>query len=428
MKHPLLTACLILIALQTISYAQDLGAERQLHRQVLKNLRHDMKEYYYDPTFKGIDLEASLKKANELIEGAKSVEEMTDIVARVLYPFQDSHLAFLPPPKTISVEFGWTLAPIGEKVYITSLDESSDAWKKGLRPGDRIHMLDGFIASREHFDLLSYHYEVLAPRFKLPLIIEKPSGNRYQLEIEAKLEKESVFKPTSRDLGLQFERNFRNRTRQGFAEVVPGLVVWKIPSFEFSDIKVGKMIGKIQKGQSLILDLRGNSGGLIYSLEELIKVFFEKETIVGKTIERKGTGQIKVEGSGKNAFAGKMVVLVDSESASAAELFARVVQLEGRAIVAGDRSSGQVMISIVSTHLHGIDDRIPYGFSITIADMIMSDGKRLEKVGVVPDELVLPTPDDLLKKRDPGISRAAKLLGFNISPEDAGLIFSKKGR
>jgi len=427
MTHVLVTACLLLVPFLTISFGQDLAAERQLHKQILKNLRNDLREYYYDSKLKGIDLDASLKKADEFIEGAKSVEEMTDIVARVLYPFEDSHLAFLPPPRTISVDYGWTLGPIGQNVYITSLDESSDAWKKGLRPGDRVHMLDGFIASREHFNLLIYHYEVLAPRFKLPLIIEKPNGNRYKVEIEAKLEKESVFRPSRRDLGLQVEREFRKRTRQGFAEVAPGLVVWKIPSFEFSEIKVGKMIGKIEKGQSLILDLRGNSGGLIFSLEELIRVFFEKDIVVGKTIGRKSTDEIKIKGAGRNAFTGKMVVLVDGESASAAELFARVVQLEGRAVVAGDRSSGQVMFSIVTTHLHGLDNLIPYGFNVTIADVIMRDGNRLEKVGVVPDELVLPTPDDLLKKRDPGISRAAKLLGFNVTPEDAGLIFNKKG-
>lgn len=426
-KRDLVAAGLLIFALIAMVKGQDLAAEKQLHKQILKNLRNDLREYYYDPKLKGIDLDASLKKADEFIDKAKSVEKMTDIVARVLYPFDDSHLAFLPPPKTISVEYGWTLAPVGDNVYITSVDESSDAWRKGLRAGDRVHMLDGFIASREHFNLLIYHYEVLAPRFKLELIIEKPSGNRYKVQTEAKLEKESVFRPTRRDLGLKLDREFRKRTRQGFAEIVPGLVVWKIPSFEFSEIKVGKMIGRIEKGQSLILDLRGNSGGLLYSLEELIKVFFEKDVLVGTSIGRKGTGEIKIKGAGKNAFTGKLVVLVDGESASAAELFARVVQLEGRSVVVGDRSSGQVMISIVTTHAHGLDSRIPYGFNVTIADVIMQDGKRLEKVGVVPDELVLPTAEDLLKKRDPGISRAAKILGFDISPEAAGMIFSKKG-
>jgi C-terminal processing protease CtpA/Prc len=418
--------CLIVSTLTSISPGQNLSVERSLHRQILKDLRKDLNEHYYDPNLKGVDLETNLKKAEDLIDGAKSVEEMTDIVARVLYPFEDSHLYFLPPARTVTVDYQWTLMPIGEKVFVTALEEDSDAWKKGLRLGDQIYMIDGFVASREHFNLLSYHYEVLAPRPKLQLIIVKPSKNRYQVEIQPKVTRESVFKPTTRELGLELEREFRERTRQGYSEEVPGLSIWKIPSFEFSDIKVGKMIGKINKGNSLILDLRGNSGGLAYSLEELVKVFFEKEVSVGSYISRKGKSQMKFEGSGKDAFSGKLIVLVDSASASAAELFARVVQLEGRGKVVGDRSLGGVMASVTYPHFHGLDNRIGYGFSITVADIVMRDGQRLEKQGVTPDELVMPTPDDIASKRDPVLSRAAQMLGFSLSPGDAGKIFAKK--
>jgi hypothetical protein len=52
-------------------------------------------------------------------------------------------------------------------------------------------------------------------------------------------------------------------------------------------------------------------------------------------------------------------------------------------------------------HELGVDTIIPYGVSITDADIIMTDGKSIEHVGVTLDELRLPTASDLATKRDP---------------------------
>src|SRR5262249_34466826 len=157
------------------------------------------------------------------------------------------------------------------------------------------------------------------------------------------------------------------------------LSIWKIPAFEFSDIKVDKMIERVKKGTAVILDLRGNAGGLVYSMAELTSAFFDKEVTLCEEHSRKKTERAVVSGNGKNAYSGKLVVLIDSESASASEIFARVIQLEGRGIVIGDQSSGQVMQARIYPHMYGIGDQIGYAFSITTADLIMKDGQRLEK-------------------------------------------------
>jgi C-terminal processing protease CtpA/Prc len=68
----------------------------------------------------------------------------------------------------------------------------------------------------------------------------------------------------------------------------------------------------------------------------------------------------------------------------------------------------------------------PYGISVTISDLIMNDGKSLELVGVQPDVIVLPAGEDLFKKRDVVISRAAELLGYSLSAETAGKFFLKE--
>lgn len=65
---------------------------------------------------------------------------------------------------------------------------------------------------------------------------------------------------------------------------------------------------------------------------------------------------------------------------------ARVLQIEKRGVVVGDRTAGAVMQSRLHPHALGLDRTLRFGISITNADVIMTDGKSLEKVGVTPDD------------------------------------------
>jgi len=66
---------------------------------------------------------------------------------------------------------------------------------------------------------------------------------------------------------------------------------------------------------------------------------------------------------------------------------------------------------------------VPYGALITTADLIMADGKSLEKVGVSPDMLVLPTATQLADGQDPVLAKAAELAGTKLEPAEAGKMF-----
>lgn len=71
----------------------------------------------------------------------------------------------------------------------------------------------------------------------------------------------------------------------------------------------------------------------------------------------------------------------------------------------------------------GLDVVVFYSVSITISDLIMSDGKSLEHHGVTPDEIRLPTAQDLAAGRDVVMSYAASLVGVPLDPVEAGKWF-----
>jgi C-terminal processing protease CtpA/Prc len=64
-----------------------------------------------------------------------------------------------------------------------------------------------------------------------------------------------------------------------------------------------------------------------------------------------------------------------------------------------------------------------YAVSVSEADLIMTDGQSLERLGVTPDEIVLPVAADLASGRDPVLARAAEIAGATLSPEQAAKLF-----
>jgi C-terminal processing protease CtpA/Prc len=171
----------------------------------------------------------------------------------------------------------------------------------------------------------------------------------------------------------------------------------------------------------LILDLRDNHGGREDTLQYLLGGVFDHEVKLGDKIMRSDHKPLTAKPLNKT-FGGKLVVLVNSESMSAAELFSRTVQIEKRGLVLGDKSAGRVMETQFYQHqLSG--SAIFYGVSVTEADLVMADGKSLEHIGVTPDEVVTPTSSAMAKGWDPVLAYAAEKFGVKLTPEEAWKLF-----
>jgi C-terminal processing protease CtpA/Prc len=421
-------AALILLAVSLAPrplVAQQLdGFERGRAQRMLSVLKDELKKNYYDPNFHGMDVDARFKLADEKIKQATTLNQAFGIIAQAFLDLNDSHTTFRPPPRPVSVEYGWRSQAIGDQCYVVAVKPGSDAAAKGLKPGDLILSVDGFKPTRKELWKMNYYYYGLSPRPGMRLVVQSPGQPPKQLDIAAKVKQGKRVVDFGNDIDVNdYLRQMENSVMRHRFQKQGGVVVWKMPSFFFAPEQVDSIMNDHVKGSSaLIMDLRGNPGGTVVTLERLTSYFFDREV---KIADLKGRKEMKPVVGKKRAapFMGKLVVLVDSDSASCSELFARLAQLEKRGVVIGDQSAGAVMQSRTHWQEMGDNTVITYGASITNADFIMSDGKSLERVGVTPDELLKPTAEDLASNRDPVLARAFDLLGVKIDAARAGAMF-----
>src|SRR5262245_18415106 len=327
--------------------AQTLSQTRDMGRIMLGVVKADIKKNYYDATFHGVDLEARFKEADEKLKQASSLNEILATIAAVLMDLHDSHTSFIPPQRATRVEHSWQMQMVGGNAYVVAVQPGTDAEAKGLKPGDRIVGIDGFAVNRANLPSLQYILYLLSPRTAMKLVVDSPDSARRELTVAATVhEGKSII---NLQTGLASDRYDLIREAETLSRLYrhryyeyPDALVWKMPQFDLSENQIDELMDKVKKRQALVLDLRGNGGGSEATMLRLIGNIFDHDVTVGELKRRSESKPIVARTRGKDAFSGKLVVLIDGGSASAAEVFASVVQSEKRGTVIGDKSSGQV--------------------------------------------------------------------------------------
>lgn len=395
--------------------------DRELAQRMLSQVREALKQNYYDPSFHKIDIDERFKKYSAEIQSATTFQGAFRTIEAFLIGLNDSHTAFIPPPNSKVITYGFRIEMIGDQCFVTALRPDSDAAQK-LHLGDQVLSLDGYAINRGDLWQLEYYLNFLPPRRTTDFILRDSSGKVRQETVTADLETLPVRRPTSSSLSrMQMER-WQHSIRSRSA-VIGDVLFWKFASFEEDEASIGHMLSEARKHRALVLDVRENGGGSQGNLAFVLGSLFGHDTTIAKEVTRKGPKPLVATSRRRSAFAGQLIVLVDSRSASASEILARTVQIEHRGVVIGDRSSGSVMSARFFPLSPGVGVGFSYGVEVTVADMIMPDGKSLEHQGVVPDEILLPTADDIAAGRDPVLAHAAALAGAKLDAAAAGKLF-----
>jgi len=418
-----------------MGWSQNLSrVDRERTQEMLKIIAADVRQNYYDSKLHGVDWEATVRAADAGIAKATTLERATSEVAVALESLNDSHTIFMPPRYAVQVEYGWQFQTVGGRCFVTMVMPGSDAEAKGLKPGDEVVTIDGFAPTWGTMWKMHYALNVLSPQSVLQVgVVDTATKKFHIMDVKATV-KRAAKTGVNVDLARMRQRldaeERRDLSHPRVEEMGDALMIVKFPSFFQAETEVEGLLDKARSHKALIVDLRGNVGGSEAVLRYWLGGLFHSEIKIADRVSRKRTEPVLAKSNHNHVFDGKLIVLVDSGSASAAELFARVVQLGKRGTVLGDRTSGMTMEAKFFPHRIGTtafqDNFLVFGAQITCAELVMTDGKSLEHTGVTPDETLLPSGADLATNRDPVLTRAAELAGVQLDPEKAGKLFPRR--
>jgi carboxyl-terminal processing protease len=407
------SSCLLVAAsllTGTLSAQGNLKGNRDLANMIAKGVSGVLEKNFYDPKMKGIDWKKALDDAEAKIGASDSVGEMYAAIDEMVLKLDDSHTNFIPPWQTQQPRFGFQMKAFGDTVRVYQIKDNSPAAKGGLKLGDTIVGIDGIPADRKRYLHTLKFYRFIQPAGVMVLDLVR-DGKQQRITLRADIHTrfglEMVYDVSHFFDEVRETESFEEEHRFEYAEH-DGVGYVRIPNFEVDTAE--KALWKVKDSRALIVDLRGNLGGATEVLERFAGYFHKDQTEILKAAYRDRTEDMIAKPRQPSFWDVPIAVLVDSESASASEVFARHMQLSGRGIVIGDKTMGAVSVARPFVQKIGADPAVFYGVQATIGHGTFPDGQDIEKVGVTPDKMCIPSTYALAQKKDPCLDMAIQAL------------------
>jgi len=329
-------------------------------------------------------------------------EGHTGLVASAEVPFTST----IPPVAILEVD-GWAVvAGVAPGV------ESG-----GLQAGDVILRIDG-IPAREALEQrvrVTSGSTVHGRRARAAAnLLAGPTDTPAEVHVRGPDGRERVCFPLRFLLDDEGEDRFRfgfvpNSVRAARITSTAGYVA--LPDFQPERRKeLEHSLNSLANMDSLVLDLRGNPGGRIRTLQRVAGMFLSgpEDLLELRSGDRRDMVPAEI---GTVHFDGELTILIDERTGSAAELLAAALQDLGRARIVGRRTAGSTRSRRSSI--------LPGGVIFHYAgraEFRRRDGRAVEGVGVKPDVIVLPSRTDLARGAygDPGRDPVVRYaLGLN---------------
>ncbi|MFL6280035.1 MAG: S41 family peptidase [Vicinamibacterales bacterium] len=379
-----------------------------------------IKNTHFDKTMNGLNWEAVRDELRPRAAAATTPAELRAVVRDMLGRLGLSHFALIPSGGETTVDAsagssdtsgdsGIELRLIQRDLVVTHVDADLAAQ---VHPGWRViqigaakvtDLLKGVPeADNERLQKVEA-WRIAQTRLRGPagstvnVVFENAQGA--PITVSLKRRPESGSPVTVGNLPTMYVRVEREKksTPSGGSVGVIRFNVWMTavdPEFQ-------RAMDEFRRADGIIIDLRGNPGGLAAMLMGISGHFVNERVTLGVMKTRDSEFRfvanprlVTANGDRVQPFEGPLAILVDSMTGSASECFAGGMQAIGRARVFGQTSMGQALPALF--------DRLPNGDVLIHAygDFVTTTGVRLEGRGVIPDDPVPLDPADLLAGRD----------------------------
>jgi carboxyl-terminal processing protease len=382
-------------------------------RAILDNVLATLQKRFYRPEKLDADWRAAVNRCRPLIEAAGTADAFEQSMSDLLAELHTSHLGLFhgsarraSSRAALCATYLADETPFGKRWIFQDVHTGGAASNAGIQPGDIVLSVDGReITPPEH------------PVFAM--------GKQTGLEIVGKgdqirLVAVDVARPKGKKLHfveptLVEARHLENGLAYLKVAMFPGMVGVEVAN------EITRAVEKLGKMDSLIIDLRGNTGGGIGALR-VMSLLTSGKIPVGFAIDRKRVTPnldseksrfrrfnaiptstkalwplalkfapamlakrpivLETEGLGRKDFHGRVILLVDRHTASAAEMIVAFARENNLARIAGEKTAGRLLAATSVKVGQGFRLALPTGAYYTWK------GTVLEGTPIEPDELV----------------------------------------
>jgi carboxyl-terminal processing protease len=405
--------------------------ERQKNLESFEFVWETIRDKHWDPKLNGLNWQAIHDELKPKVAKAADMGEVRAVMSDMLARLKQSHFAILPGDTVKAVGnktngehanvdegtggpgvTGIDVRIVDDQALVVSVEPKSPAAKAGVKPGWQIVK----IRDKEVAPIIAKVKTTFKDSTYLELLLSRAVVGRLHGSIGGKVNivfRDGDDKETALDVGLATPQG----TVSGFGLVnglhvhfearrmEPNIGYLALNTF-FDPVSVMPRLEKAMRdfheADGIILDLRGNPGGLAAMGVGFGNWFIQTPDLKLGTMSTRDTELNFVLNPRLEPYLGPLAILVDGGSASTSEFLAGGLQDLKRARIFGTRTAGAALPSSIV--------RLPNGdgFQYAVANYVSAGGQALEGRGVRPDVEVAPKRATLLAGHDPVIDAAVE--------------------